>query len=116
VRKQGDEERWHAMENYLRRDICRSVQLLRYFGEDFPKPCGTCDVCRNEERIKRTSLSTQQLEEELFRLLLSSPITLEVAIKKLSQFDSEKVIDFIRRKLDAQEVLMDGAGRLSLPI
>ena len=116
VRKQGDEERWHAMENYLRRDICRSVQLLRYFGEEFPKSCGRCDVCRNEERIKRTSLSMQQLEEELFRLLLSSPITLEVAVKNLSQFDSEKVIDFIRRKLDAQEVLMDGAGRLCLPI
>ena len=115
ARKQGDEERWHAMENYLRRDICRSVQLLRYFGEEFPKPCGTCDVCRNEERIKRTSLSMHELEEELFRLLLSSPITLEVAVKKLSQFDSEKVIDFIRRKLDVQEVVMDESGRLCLP-
>ena len=56
-----------------------------------------------------------QLEEELFRLLLSSPITLEVAVKKMSQFDSEKVIDFIRRKLDAQEVVMDESGRLCLP-
>ena len=115
VRMQGDEERWRAMENYLRRDICRSVQLLRYFGEEFPKPCGRCDVCRKEERIKRTSLSMHLLEEELFRLLLSSPITLEAAVKGLSQFDSEKVIDFIRRKLDAQEVVMDEAGRLCLP-
>jgi ATP-dependent DNA helicase RecQ len=116
VRKQGDEERWHAMENYLRRDLCRSVQLQRYFGEDFPKPCGRCDVCRNEERIKRTSLSLQQLEEDLFRLLLSSPLSLESAVKSLSQYDSEKVIEFIRRKLDAQEVVMDDTGKLCLPI
>ncbi len=115
VRKQGDEERWHAMEKYLRRDICRSVQLLRYFGDDFPQPCGHCDVCRNEERIKRTSLSMHQLDEDLFRLLLASPLTVEAAVKSLSQYDPEKVIEFIRRKLDVQEVMMDDEGRLRLP-
>jgi ATP-dependent DNA helicase RecQ len=115
MRKQGDEERWHAMENYLRRDICRSVQLLRYFGDDFPQACGHCDVCRCEERIKRTSRSMQQLEEELFRLLLVSPHSVESAIKSLSQYDPEKVIEFIRRKLDVQELIMDADGKLRLP-
>jgi ATP-dependent DNA helicase RecQ len=115
MRKQGDEERWHAMENYLRRDICRSVQLLRYFGDDFPQACGRCDVCRNEERIKRTCKSMQQLEEELFRLLLVSPHSVESAVKSLSQYDAEKVIEFIRRKLDVQELVMDADGKLRLP-
>ena len=115
VRKQGDEQRWHAMENYLRRDMCRSVQLLRYFGDDFPKPCGCCDVCRNEERIKRTSMAMHQLEEDLFQLLLASPLTVEAAVKALSKYDPEQVVEFIRRKLDAQEVVMDEKGRLGLP-
>jgi len=115
MRKRGDEERWHAMENYLRRDICRSVQLLRYFGDDFPQACGRCDVCRNEERIKRTSMSMQQLEEELFRLLLVSPYSVESAVKSLSQYDADKVIEFIRRKLDIQELVMDVDGKLRLP-
>lgn len=114
ARKQGDEERWHAMENYLRRDMCRSVQLLRYFGDDFPQPCGRCDVCRNEERIKRTSMSMHQLEEDLFRLLVASPLTVEAAVKALSSYDPERVVEFIRRKLDAQEVVMDEKGRLGL--
>jgi ATP-dependent DNA helicase RecQ len=115
VRKQGDEERWHAMENYLRRDICRSVQLLRYFGDEFPKSCGHCDVCRNEDRIKRTSLNLQQLDEDLFRLLLAAPLTVEAAVKALSQYDPEKVVEFIRRKLDVQEVMMDKHNKLNLP-
>ncbi len=115
LRKQGDEQRWHAMENYLRRDICRSVQLLRYFGEDFPKPCGHCDVCRKEERIKRTSKQMNELEDDLFRLLLTSPLTVEAAVKALSQYDPEHVVEFIRRKLDVQEVMMDEKGRLRLP-
>jgi ATP-dependent DNA helicase RecQ len=114
-RKQGDELRWLAMDNYLRRDMCRSVQLLRYFGDDFPQPCGRCDVCRNEERIKRTSLSMQQLDEDLFRLLLASPLNVEAAVKALSQYNPEKVVEFIRRKLDVQEVMMDDEGRLRLP-
>ena len=115
VRKQGDEQRWRAMENYLRRDICRSVQLLRYFGEDFPKPCGHCDVCRHEERIKRSSKQMGQLDEDLFRLLLASPLTLDAAVKSLAQYDPEHVVEFIRRKLDMQEVVMDEQGRLGLP-
>ena len=114
-RKQGDEQRWHAMENYLRRDSCRSVQLLRYFGDDFPKPCGHCDVCRSEERIKRTSKLMGQLDEDLFRLLLASPLTVDAAVKSLSQYDPEQVVEFIRRKLDVQEVVMDEKGRLGLP-
>jgi len=115
VRKQGDEQRWHAMENYLRRDLCRSVQLLRYFGDDFPKPCGRCDVCRKEERLKRTSIAMHQLEEDLFQLLLASPLTVEAAVKALSKYDPEQVVEFIRRKLDVQEVVMDEQGRLRLP-
>jgi ATP-dependent DNA helicase RecQ len=113
-RKQGDEQRWHAMENYLRRDMCRSVQLLRYFGDEFPKSCGRCDVCRNEERIKRTSMSMHRLEEDLFQLLLASPLTVEAAVKALSKYDPEQVVEFIRRKLDVQEVVMDEKGRLGL--
>jgi ATP-dependent DNA helicase RecQ len=115
IRKQGDEQRWYAMENYLRRELCRSVQLLRYFGDEFPKPCGRCDVCRNEERMKRTSLSMQQLDEELFRLLLAAPLTVEAAVKALSHYAPQQVVEFIRRKLDAQEVVMDEKGRLGLP-
>jgi ATP-dependent DNA helicase RecQ len=115
VRMQGDEQRWRAMENYLRRDICRSVQLLRYFGEDFPKPCGHCDVCRQEERIKRTSKHMGQLDEDLFRLLLASSLTLDAAVKSLAQYDPEQVVEFIRRKLDVQELVMDEQGNLCLP-
>jgi ATP-dependent DNA helicase RecQ len=31
---------------YARTEECRSVFLRRYFGEEGPPPCGTCDRCR----------------------------------------------------------------------
>ena len=51
----------------------------------------------------------------LFRLLLASSLTLEVAVKSLSQYDPEQVVEFIRRKLDVQELVMDEQGKLCLP-
>ncbi len=35
-----------AVADYAETEECRSVFLRRYFGEEHPPPCGTCDRCR----------------------------------------------------------------------
>ena len=45
-RKAQFRERIHAMINYATNDhVCRSRQLLRYFGEEDSHDCHQCDVC-----------------------------------------------------------------------
>lgn len=45
-RKRDYVRRIEAMISYLTNDeVCRSRQLLRYFGEKTDKDCGICDVC-----------------------------------------------------------------------
>ena len=45
-RKEQFRERIHAMINYAMNDhVCRSRQLLRYFGEEDSHDCRQCDVC-----------------------------------------------------------------------
>jgi ATP-dependent DNA helicase RecQ len=45
-RKEQFRERIHAMINYATNDhVCRSRQLLRYFGEEDSHDCRQCDVC-----------------------------------------------------------------------
>ena len=45
-RKQQFQERIHAMIAYATNDhVCRSRQLLRYFGEEDSHDCQQCDVC-----------------------------------------------------------------------
>ncbi len=40
-------ERMEAMEGYVSEsELCRSRYLLRYFGQEESRDCGTCDVCR----------------------------------------------------------------------
>jgi ATP-dependent DNA helicase RecQ len=40
------ERRLRAVADYAQSDECRSVFLRRYFGDEQPSRCGTCDRCR----------------------------------------------------------------------
>ena len=40
------EQRLRTVANYAQSEECRSVFLRRYFGEEHPPRCGTCDRCR----------------------------------------------------------------------
>jgi ATP-dependent DNA helicase RecQ len=41
-----NERRLRAVADYAQSDECRSVFLRRYFGEEQPPRCGSCDRCR----------------------------------------------------------------------
>ena len=59
-RKREYTERIHAIISYAENDdICRSRQLLRYFGENRSADCGQCDVCisHNRGEIPRQDLA-----------------------------------------------------------
>ena len=46
-RKKYSDEKLQTAVNYLSNDLCRSRQLLNYFGQESPA-CGKCDVCQKE--------------------------------------------------------------------
>lgn len=54
ARKQAAQNKLSAMQSYCENSICRSQQLIAYFGQDI-LPCGQCDVCMP------TALSEQTL-------------------------------------------------------
>ena len=70
-RKKQYEERIHAIIKYATNDqVCRSRQLLRYFGEDDSHDCHLCDVClahRPEGKVTEARF-TNAMEQILVRL------------------------------------------------
>jgi ATP-dependent DNA helicase RecQ len=46
-RQAGDREKLEQMMRYGQSARCRWTQILEYFGESLPAPCGTCDNCRH---------------------------------------------------------------------
>lgn len=70
-RKKQYEERIHAIIKYATNDqVCRSRQLLRYFGEDDSHDCHLCDVClaRRPEGKVTEARFTNAMEQILARL------------------------------------------------
>jgi len=56
-----------AMLTYINTNkLCRSRQLLRYFGEKVDEDCGICDICKNETNTKETVLASISDELLLF--------------------------------------------------
>ena len=67
-RKAQFRERIHAMIDYATDDnVCRSRQLLRYFGEENNHDCGQCDVCLSHR--KQGLVSEPRFNEAMTQIL-----------------------------------------------
>ena len=52
-KRKNDDDKLQAMIRYSYSDDCRQEWILRYFGETEATPCGSCDVCQDEDRGER---------------------------------------------------------------
>ena len=100
-------KRIEAMAQYVFTDnVCRSRQLLEYFGERHTHDCGQCDVCldrsgelREKSLVKNVEAAICQLIAEKGELPIQelhtlpfAEATIEVALQSL--VDERKVIDY----------------------
>ena len=113
-RKAQFEQRIKAMIRYAKNDhICRSRQLLRYFGEYNDHNCCQCDVClahRKEGMVAEPQLTAAA--EAILKLLDDGkphPIT---ELKSIELPDSE--LDAALRYLSDEEYIVQADGQLEL--
>jgi len=70
------------MVNYCQLQSCRRQFLLKYFGEDFPPDCGSCDFCLTEVKRFDGTLIAQKL--------------LSAVARTKERFGGGYIIDFLR--------------------
>lgn len=111
-RKEKFEERIAAMINYMKNSyICRSRQLLRYFGEKCSTDCGCCDVClayKDEDKeLKKV------LQETICSLLSDGKkhhITELKNIDKNASLTNQDSLQTVLKELIAEEyIYMEGS-------
>ena len=69
-RKEQFERRVRAMVGYATNDmVCRSRQLLRYFGEKDSHDCQQCDVCIDRRSMDDKDKAEKEAEEKIIELL-----------------------------------------------
>ena len=67
---------------------CRRAALLAHFGEDYPAPCGNCDICINPPRTWDGTVAAQKL--------------LSCIVRTGQRFGAAHVIDVLRGKQTAK--------------
>ncbi len=77
--------------------LCRSRQLLGYFGETAEVGCGICDICINDGDSNETVLTS--ISEDLLLLLKESPMTSRILIEKLS-YEEGAILHVIQQLLE----------------
>jgi ATP-dependent DNA helicase RecQ len=56
------------LSDFCEANVCRRHALLRYFGEEFPTSCESCDVCLSERKTFDGTVIAQKLLSAVYRL------------------------------------------------
>ena len=114
-RKDEAAKRIQAVINFVNNDNdCRSVQLLRYFGENIKKTCGKCDVCSSKNKMNINDKEYQDISESIIHELRESDSDVYNVLNKINQYHEEKVLNTIRIMIDNNIIKQDCEGKLKL--
>lgn len=103
-----------AMEEYVTSTTkCRSQYLIEYFGEEEPPRCGTCDVCRQRNKVDLSKLEFDQILNWLKPILREQPVKVEDVMAKVANSNEEKkVMRVIKWLLDNKKIITDPDTRI----
>lgn len=75
VRKKVYADRLAAMFDYVRNgEVCRTRQLVNYFGEKDLEPCGVCDVCLKKKAAPLDANAFKRISDNVTSILREQPL------------------------------------------
>ncbi|MEA4841195.1 MAG: ATP-dependent DNA helicase RecQ [Bacteroidales bacterium] len=98
------EKRIGAMLDYANQDqVCRSKQLLLYFGQKDAPNCGKCDVCLTKNEMGLSRFEYERIQDQIFIHLSNGPMLLDELIDSLQE-ESAKSLKVFRHLCDAGKI------------
>ena len=112
-RKDDATKRVQAVIDFVNNDEeCRSVQLLRYFGEKIKTRCGKCDVCNIRNQMKINDEEYKNISELILDELKKRVVPLYETPSLAKNYLEEKVLETVRWMLDSGVIEQDENGNL----
>ena len=99
-RKKRAEYRLKKSIEYVELDICRSKQLLQYFGQADAEKCGMCDVCLEKDKQDLDTNDFAIFSEKIKTLVKREPLGLKEIVDSFAERQRTKVIQTIGFMLD----------------
>lgn len=98
------QERINSVVEYASdKESCRSVYLVKYFGQSDAAMCGICDVCLALKSKKRDD---KELEIEIIDILTKSPVEIKTLINLYEQ-ENIKIVDLLRDMVQREVLYVD---------
>jgi len=92
-----------AVLNYIENStVCKSLQLVNYFGESNTQPCGVCSVCASQQSTP-SKKETILISEKIQLLLEDKEMTSREISEKLT-FTESKILVVLRLLQDATKI------------
>ncbi|MCB0851113.1 MAG: RecQ family ATP-dependent DNA helicase, partial [Bacteroidetes bacterium] len=96
------------------KEICRSLFIQNYFGEQSHTPCGKCDVCIGRHKTKVNDDEFKDIHQALINYVKSGKVRYRDVLTNVtvgSPAQREKVLKYL---MDKEVILADGMGWLRL--
>ncbi len=114
-RKKSAASRLQAVIDFVNnQSVCRSTQLLAYFGEKHARRCGKCDVCTNRNNLNLTDIEFDNVMAQIKNLLSERPYPVYECVQAVQGFPEAKVLMVVRWLLDRQLLARDQDGNIRL--
>ncbi len=108
LRQQIQQNQINSVLSYSETYVCRSKQLLHYFGETSAKSCGFCDVCLAEKKLEDLAQLKDKIDFEIISHLQNQPYYFDELVLKVNTGTESDRIERIRDLLDAGKIKSDG--------
>ncbi|NAS30364.1 RecQ family ATP-dependent DNA helicase [Flavobacteriaceae bacterium R38] len=102
-----------AILNYINdEEVCKSVQLLSYFGEINGDTCGTCSVCKKEKE-ELTAKDIKDIGKQLIQTLSKGAKTSRELSEQLP-YSEKAIIHVLRLLLDYNKIKVNHKNQYTL--
>lgn len=107
--KKTHRQRTEAMIRFISgNEVCRTRIMLPYFGQEYDKDCGHCDVCSGRKGV---TASLQEVRRAVELVLKNSAeIRTDELVRSLPQYPSEVITNAIRSIIDEGHYGLKGNG------
>lgn len=79
---------------------CRSMMLLEYFGEQAEQRCGTCDYCRQRNKLEVNDFEFEEITKLINSAIAKKQMDVNELTEYLHQYKEDKTVKVIQWLLD----------------
>ncbi len=112
-KREADLDKARSINQYITQDqICRSVFIRHYFGEQSAGACGICDICVEKKAGKLTIKDLDLIRTTLLESLSGQPGTVNQLTERIGGHKKEILLQVLQELMDNEEVYYDERGWL----